>query len=247
MENNPTVWKFARVWVRMGVMNAVTPTPRRGRPPKAQAQLTRSAIREAALTVIDRDGIAAVSMRSVSRLLGVDAKSLYHHVADKDDLLDAVAEHLLGELTAPELTGELRADLTALAHEFRRVTLAHPEAASLVLTRQLSTLAGLAPIDAALSVLTHAGADPEQAVRLLRVLVAALVGMLLREVSAGPTFGSSDPTDIAVRQTALEGSGLPEVVACAPFLARFDQDGEFASGVDLVVDFVVSHLAVTHA
>ena len=223
-------------------MNAVTPAPRRGRPPKALAQLTRSTIREAALQVIDHDGIAAVSMRSVSRLLGVDAKSLYHHVADKDDLLDAVAEHLLGQLLPPTPTGDLRTDLRALAYEFRRVTLAHPEAATLVLTRQMSTLAGLTPVDALLSVLRQAGANPEQSVRLTRVLVAAVVGMLLREVSAGPTFGSGNPADIATRHSELEGSALPEVVACAPFLARFDRDEEFASGVDLMVDFVAVQL-----
>lgn len=223
-------------------MNAATPTPRRGRPPKALAQLTRSTIREAALTVIDQDGIAAVSMRSVSRLLGVDAKSLYHHVADKDDLLDAVAEHLLGQLRPPAPTGELRTDLRALAYEFRRVTLAHPEAATLVLTRQMSTLAGLAPVEALLSILHRAGAGPELAVRLTRVLVAAVVGMLLREVSAGPTFGSGKPADIAARQAELEDSALPEVVACAPFLARFDRDQEFASGVDLLADFAAFQL-----
>jgi AcrR family transcriptional regulator len=224
-------------------MNAATPTPRRGRPPKAQAQLTRSTIREAALTVIDNEGIAAVSMRSVSRLLGVDAKSLYHHVADKDDLLDAVAEHLLGQLRPPTPTGDLRTDLRALAYEFRRVTLAHPEAATLVLTRPMSTAAGLTPVEAVLSTLRHAGAGPEQAVRLTRVLVAALIGMLLREVSAGPTFGSADPADIAARQSELEDSALPEVVACAPFLARFDRDEEFASGVDLLADFAALQVA----
>ena len=216
--------------------------PRRGRPPKAQTQLTRAAIREAALIVIDRDGIAGVSMRSVAQLLGVDAKSLYHHVNDKDDLLDAVAEHLLGQLRVPALSGELRGDLKALAHEFRRVTLAHPEAASLVLTRQLSTLAGLAPIEAILSVLRRAGAAPQQAVHYVRTLVAALVGMLLREVSAGPTFGSGDPAEVAARQRELESSGLPEVVSAAPYLARFDRDAEFESGVDLVVEFVASQL-----
>jgi len=224
-------------------MNAVTPAPRRGRPPKALAQLTRSTIREAALTVIDHEGIAAVSMRSVSRRLGVDAKSLYHHVADKDDLLDAVAEHLLGQLRPPTPTGELQTDLRALAHEFRRVTLAHPEAATLVLTRQMSTLAGLTPVSALLAILRRAGAGPEHAVRLTRVLVATVVGMLLREVSAGPTFGSGKPADIAARQSELAGSALPEVVACAPFLARFDRDEEFASGVDFVVDFVSFQLA----
>lgn len=75
------------------------PAPaRRGRPPKAQKQLSRAAVRAAALAVIDAEGIDALSMRTVSRSLSVDAKSLYHYVQDKDDLLDAVAEYLLEQL-----------------------------------------------------------------------------------------------------------------------------------------------------
>lgn len=148
----------------MGVMNAAAPSPRRGRPPKAEAQPTRSAIREAALTVIDRDGIAALSMRlGYSRLLGVDAKSLYHHVADKDDLLDAVAEHSCsGNSKRQSRRATCGRILKALAHEFRRATLAHPEAAPLVLTRQISTLPGLAPTEAVLSVLRRAELPPSR-------------------------------------------------------------------------------------
>ncbi|WP_063043554.1 TetR/AcrR family transcriptional regulator [Nocardia pseudovaccinii] len=220
---------------------ATTQPPRRGRPPKAQAQLSRAAIRDAALTVIDAEGIAAVSMRSVSRTLGVDAKSLYHHVDGKDDLLDTVAEYILGQLRMPEPTDSIEADLRALAYEFRRVTLAHPEAATLVLTRQLSSLAGLAPIEAALTVLRRTGRTPEEAVHLLRTLLATLVGTLLREVSAGPTFGTSDADGIAEREHALAASGLPQVTLAAPHLARFDRDREFEYAVDLIVRVITSH------
>lgn len=221
-------------------------TPRRGRPPKAEAQLTREAILGAALAVIDDEGISAVSMRSVSRRLGVDAKSLYHYVDGKDGLLDAVAEHLLGQLRVPDLSGRVDEDLVALAHEFRRVTLAHPEAATLVLTRQLSSLAGLGPVEAVLTVLRRGGASPEEAVHLMRTLLATLIGTLLREVSAGPTFGTADTDAIADRRRDLEASGLPEVAAAAPYLARFDRDAEFASAVGLAVAFVTSRLG-THA
>ncbi|UGT68446.1 TetR/AcrR family transcriptional regulator C-terminal domain-containing protein [Nocardia gipuzkoensis] len=217
-------------------------TPRRGRPPKAEAQLSRAAIREAALAVIDADGIGAVSMRTVGRVLGVDAKSLYHHVASKDDLLDAVAEHILGQLRVPSPTDSVEDDLRALAHEFRRVTLAHPQAAILVLTRQLSSQAGLAPIEAVLTVLRRTGDSAEEAVHLLRTLLAALVGTLLREVSAGPTFGTSDADGIAERERTLEASGLPQVALAAPHLARFDRDSEFDYTVDLLVHVVTSRL-----
>lgn len=212
--------------------------PRRGRPPKAQAQLTRAAIRDAALAVIDGEGIAAVSMRSVGRVLGVDAKSLYHYVEGKDDLLDAVAEHVLEQLRIRPATGDFGADLRALGHEFRRVTLAHPEAATLVLTRQLSSMSGLAPIEAVLTVLRRTGISAGEAVHLLRTLLAALIGTLLREVSAGPTFGAGTADGIAERRKTLEASGLAEVTAAAPYLARFDRDDEFEATLDLIVDLV---------
>lgn len=220
---------------------ASTQPPRRGRPPKAQAQLSRTAIRDAALAVIDAEGIGAVSMRSVSRTLGVDAKSLYHHVDGKDDLLDTVAEYILEQLRMPESTESIEADLRALAYEFRRVTLAHPEAAPLVLTRQLASLAGLAPIEAVLTVLRRTGRTPEEAVHLLRTVLATLVGTLLREVSAGPTFGTDDADGIAERRHALEASGLPRVALAAPHLARFDREREFEYTVDLIVDVITSH------
>jgi TetR/AcrR family tetracycline transcriptional repressor len=216
--------------------------PRRGRPPKAQAQLSRAAIREAALQVIDAEGVGAVGMRSVSRVLGVDAKSLYHHVDGKDDLLDVVAEHVLGQLRIPAPTGSVEGDLRALAHEFRRVTLAHPQAATLVLTRQLSSLTGLAPVEALLAVLRRAGRTSEEAVHLLRTLLAALIGTLLREVSAGPLFGTSDIEGIAERQRTLESSGLTQVALAAPHLARFDRDREFEYTLDLIVAVVTTRL-----
>ncbi|WP_330180292.1 TetR/AcrR family transcriptional regulator C-terminal domain-containing protein [Nocardia sp. NBC_01503] len=222
--------------------DAATPArPRRGRPPKTEAQLSRAAIQRAALSVIDTEGIAAVSMRSVSRMLGVDAKSLYHHIEGKDDLLDAVAEHILGQLHIPAPTDSLDGDLRALAHEFRRVTLAHPEAAMLVLTRQLSSPVGLTPTEAILALLHRAGIAPEQAVHLLRTLLATLVGTLLREVSAGPTFGTADPAEIAERQRALQDSGLPTLVPAAPYLAHFDRDQEFEYTLDLIVRIVTSY------
>ncbi|MFF3226660.1 TetR/AcrR family transcriptional regulator [Nocardia suismassiliense] len=225
-----------------GVVPTRTDPPRRGRPPKAQAQLSRAAIRDAALEVIDNEGIGALAMRSVSRVLGVDAKSLYHHVAGKDDLLDAVAEHVLEQLRIPAPTGSIETDLRTLAHEFRRVTLAHPEAATLVLTRQLSSMAGLAPIEALLTVLRSAGATPEEAVHLLRTLLATLIGTLLREVSAGPLFSTSDPDEIAQRQHTLEDSGLTQVASAAPHLARYDRDREFDFTLDLIIDLVNARL-----
>ncbi|MGY0541518.1 TetR/AcrR family transcriptional regulator [Nocardioides sp. YJ-D4] len=224
-----------------------TPEPRRetrrGRPPKGASQLTRAAIVTAALKVIDVEGIDSVSMRSVARILGVDAKSLYNHIADKDDLLDAVAEHLLGSMRLPIATGDLRVDLLAIAQAFRDRALAHPQAAPLVLTRQLGSFEGLAPVEAVLAVLRSAGFEQHQAVQILRSLIATLIGTLLREVHAGPTYGTTDADGIAQRQAALEDSGLARVTEAAADLARFDSDAEYQFTLDLILDAVAARLA----
>ncbi|MEU7482304.1 TetR family transcriptional regulator [Lentzea sp. NPDC042327] len=212
---------------------------RRGRPPKGAAVLSRAAVVAATLQVLDAEGTAAVGMRSVARVLGVDPKSLYNHVAGKDDLLDAVAEHLLAGLALPARTGDPRHDLHAIADSFRTRALEHPQAAPLVLTRQLGSLEGLAPVDAVLTVLLDAGAPAAEAVHLLRMLLATLVGTLLREVAAAPAFGDPDGS----RAEVLAGSGLPAVAALAPQLARFDRRAEFDYGVMLAVTAVLDRIA----
>jgi len=224
-----------------------TREPRRGRPPGGAPRLTRVAIVDATLEVIDADGIDAVSMRSVAHSLGVDAKSLYNHVAGKDGLLDAVAEQILGSVRLPEPTGDVRGDLRAIGDAFRDGALAHPRAAPLVLTRRLTSLTALAPVEAVLGVLSTAGCPPRDAVPLLRGLVAALAGTLLREVRAGPARGAADAPGIARRQAVLERSGLPHVAEAAADLSRFDGDAEYAYALDLALDAVTARLGERRA
>nr|WP_251691245.1 TetR family transcriptional regulator [Streptomyces sp. CHD11] len=219
---------------------------RRGRPPKGTAQLSKDVIVHATLEVIDAEGVSGVGMRSVARVLGVDAKSLYNHVDGKDGLLDAVAEHVLGGVRIPAATGDLRTDLPAIAGAFRERALLHPEAAPLVLTRQMASFEGLAPVEALLSVLRSAGVPNGESVQLMRVLLALLIGTLLREVQAGPTLGTSDKDSIAARRTMLENSGLPHVTEAAPHLARFDRAAEYAYTVRAATALVLDRISASH-
>lgn len=224
----------------MGFMT--TPRPRRGRPALGAPKLTRATVVEATLTLIDRDGVAEVSMRSIARHLSVDAKSLYNHVRDKDDLLDAVTEHLLRSIVVHVPTGDLRTDLAGVARAFRTAAQAHPRAATLVLTRQVQSVAALAPTQSILDVLLAAGFEPGEAVHLMRSQLAALIGTLLREFEAAPTFGMTDAEAITRREAALAACGLPAVQAVAPELARFDADAEFEYMIELSISAVEARL-----
>lgn len=225
----------------MGCMD--TATPRRGRPPKGESRLTREAIVEATLDVIADSGVGGVTMRAVGRELGVDAKSLYNHVDGKGGLLDSVAEHVLATIALPALTGDTEVDLRAIAAAFRAPALRHPEAAALVLTRRLASFEGLTPVELVLSVLRDAGCPPDESVHLLRVFVATLIGSLLREVRAGPTFGTTDTEKLERRRTELEGSGFTAIVGAAQYLARFDGPTEYEFAVEFAIEGLMARLA----
>ena len=113
--------------------NAKRRIPRAGRP--TTALITRRAAAEAALAMIDLNGLEALSLQSVARVLGVSAPSLYHHFRDKEELLTHVARGLLLEVGAEQGTGSLswQERIIELSLATRRMLLRHPNAAPLVL------------------------------------------------------------------------------------------------------------------
>jgi len=204
-------------------------TARRGRP--SPSVLSRDRILLAGLALVDEEGLDAVSMRKLARRLGVDPMSLYNHVDGKDALLDGIAEVLLAAIPAPPPEADLRETMSALAHGFRAAMLDHPRAAPLVLTRRLASMTALAPVEAALAPLLAAGFPPDRAVHGLRAVLAFLIGTLMREVEAAPTFGGS-----VQRLADLSASGLPAVAAAAPYLAVCDHEAEFEFGLRIMLD-----------
>ncbi|MCY7287432.1 MAG: TetR family transcriptional regulator, partial [Cryobacterium sp.] len=88
--------------------------------------LSRERIIGAAAAVADRAGVAAVSMRSVAKVLGVEAMSLYHHVPSKEALLDDLADWVFERIELPEVGDTWREALTARARSARSVLTAHP-------------------------------------------------------------------------------------------------------------------------
>src|SRR5438270_2408762 len=111
----------------------------RSTPKKAGDTLTRERVCEAALALVDEEGLDALSMRRLGTRLHVEAMSLYRHVRDKADLLDALHAAVLGDLAA-ELRPQAgptdwRELLARLARALRKALLAHPKVVPLFATR----------------------------------------------------------------------------------------------------------------
>lgn len=99
---------------------------RRQREPD-QPALSRAAIVREAITMLDAEGIEALSMRKLATRLNAGATSLYRHVATKDELMELAVDEVFGEITLPPADSpDWRAAATEAAGAFRATALRHP-------------------------------------------------------------------------------------------------------------------------
>ena len=151
--------------------------------------LSRDRIVRAAVDLIDRDGLDALSMRKLGAALGVEAMALYRHVGSKERLLDGVVEVLLEELELPaERGGGLGSwedAWLALARSYRRLARRHRGAFRLLALSPISTAARFDRAEAPIAMLREAGFDERRAPLAVRTLLSYADGHLLRELAEG--------------------------------------------------------------
>src|ERR1044072_5036279 len=88
-------------------------------------RLSRGRISEAAIALADEHGLESLSMRKLGEALGVEAMSLYNHVANKDDLLDAMIDVVFGEIELPSGEDGWRSAMRQRANSVRSVLSRH--------------------------------------------------------------------------------------------------------------------------
>jgi len=200
--------------------------------PKTGEPLTRQRVLEAALHLIDREGLEGFSMRKLGAMLGVEAMSLYNHVESKRALFDGVIEWLIVQAPSPEqLDGTPREELWAFAHAFRDVLRAHPRVLPLVATSPLRTPATLAILDHLLATIHRAQITGVQAIYALQCLVGFIVGHTWIEIGTPPVAdlerGPNGPT---VWQQ-FPAASYPTLHALLPEIAQWNPDREFDFGL----------------
>nr|WP_249262705.1 TetR/AcrR family transcriptional regulator C-terminal domain-containing protein [Mycobacterium bohemicum] len=210
--------------------------------------LNRSIILQAALRIVDRDGVDGLSMRRLSQMVGRDPVMLYRHVPNKAAVLDGIAETVLAKLsvdsTDPDWSGQLR----AVARNFRQLALAHPNTVPLLVTRPLATPLGqrppgmLRPLEDVLALLTSAGFTGEDALHIYRVLFGYLYGHVLNELQE--VIERPEETDHVLRLGLhrLAITDFPRLRALAPALASYDGAAELDRFLDLLLPGVTATL-----
>jgi AcrR family transcriptional regulator len=160
----------------------------------AAPTLSRAEVCQEALALVDEEGLAALSMRRLGARLGVEAMSLYNHVRDKADLLDALHAAVLGELAPARADGDWRALLTAQAGALRDALAAHPKLVPVIATRPVRAPESQATIARAHAALCAAGFSPRDAERAIHAVGVFTLGHALSE-SGGDSLadGASPP------------------------------------------------------
>jgi AcrR family transcriptional regulator len=150
-----------------------------GRP----AQISREEVLQASLAIADAEGLDAVTMQAVARRLGVTPMALYRHVASKADLLDALVEGLLTELSPP--AGDLppRERLRAMGRSIREVARRHPSLFPLLLQRPAVTPQSRRVRDSVCAALEEAGLGAAQARQAERLLSTVVLGFAASETA----------------------------------------------------------------
>ncbi|MBL1077745.1 TetR/AcrR family transcriptional regulator C-terminal domain-containing protein [Nocardia sp. 2] len=144
--------------------------------------LSRDRIRDAALSLIDRDGLPELSMRKLAAELGVQAASLYGHYPTKDDVLDDIARGIMARVdTSVFDSGDWREGLTAWARSYRAALVRHPNFVPYLASGPGNRDENLRAADAVHGGLVTAGWPPRE---------ATMIGAATRYLVMGSTIGS---------------------------------------------------------
>lgn len=200
--------------------------------------LNRDRVVRAAMDLADDSGIESLTMRKLGRRLGVEAASLYNHVARKDDLLDGMADVVVAEIDLPSGGVHWKEAMRRRAVSAREVFSRHPWAAGLIDSREASGPSRLSYVDQVLGTLLDAGFSPSTAGRAFVALDSYVYGFERQRSS----IGMGDEVDGAEMAREVLEHIQQELY---PSLARvamgyetepYDDAAAFEFGLNLILD-----------
>ena len=193
-------------------------------------QLKRADVVTGALTLLDTDGLDGLTMRKLGALLGVQAGGIYWHFTNKDALLAAMADRIVGELTTTPLEpGPWDAQLAEIAHRLRRAMLAHRDGARVVAGTYVVEPNTVRGGEAAMRILTDAGFPMDRAGWVLFAAMYYVLGHTIEE-QAQQAQGDWEQRGADLPDTDLSRA-LEGVVKANP-------EERFAYGLELFLDGV---------
>ena len=215
-----------------------------------RAALSKDRVLRAAIALAVRDGIESLTMRKLADELGAGAMSLYHHVPNKEQLLDGMIDIVFGEIEPPSTDVDWKIALRRRAISTREVLNRHRWAVGLMESRRTPGPASLRVHDAVLGCLREGGFSIEMAIHAYSVQDAYIYGFALQEKSL-PFDTPEESAAVAEEQVrrfaelaeerqlgalAEEFPYLAEVVGGHVAKVGYDFTAAFEYGLDLILD-----------
>src|SRR5688572_15721904 len=201
--------------------------------------LTRERVLCAAVDLADAGGIATLTMRKLGQALGVEAMSLYNHVANKDDILDGIVDLVFAEIGPPPRGGDWRSAMRERAFAARATLARHPWAIGLMESRLTPGPATLRHHDAVIGCLREAGFSIPLAAHAFSALDSYIYGFALQQANL-PFRTAEEVAEMAetfLRHFPADAyPHLAELTIEHVLRPGYDYADEFAFGLDLVLD-----------
>jgi AcrR family transcriptional regulator len=199
--------------------------------------LSRDRVLRAAIRLADEGGLESVSMRRLGQVLRVEAMSLYKHVANKDDILDGIADLVMGDFEVPSGDVDWKTSIRRGAISAHQVLLRHPWASSLIESRLNAGPARLHYLDAVIGVLSAAGFTMPLVIRAIMALDSHTYGFVLQEL-AWPFDDENAPEVAATFARGLPAGDYPNLVSMAEMVttAPHGVPVDFEFGLDLILN-----------
>ena len=205
---------------------------------RTRTPLTRDRVLGAAIAIADERGVGAVTMRKVASRLGVEAMSLYNHVANKDDILDGMVDLVIAELDLPSDTGSWREAMRRRAVSAREVFGRHPWVPLLMDSRTTSGPARLRYADWVLGTLMEAGFSTLAAEQAFSLLDSYLYGFAIQQFNFSADSDAS-PEEMAEAILAfIPAEEYPYLHRMTNYAIRegYDAEADFAFGLEIILD-----------
>jgi AcrR family transcriptional regulator len=204
-----------------------------------RTRLARERVLVAAIDLADKGGVGSLSMRKLGKQLGVEAMSLYNHVANKDDLLDAMVDVVFGEIGLPPTEADWQTAMRQRALAARDALARHPWAIGLMESRHRPGPATLRHHDAVLGCLRGAGFSIAMAAHAYSVLDSYIYGFALQQASL-PFRTSEEAVKLAdsmLQQFPADSyPHLAELTVQHVLRPGYDYADEFEFGLDLILN-----------
>ena len=200
------------------------------RPPNRRS-LTRERIESDALSLIEREGLNAFSMRRLGQTLEVEAMSLYHHFPSKAHLLDALVDRVLASIPIPSREQDPASRLRQLVRHWRDVARRHARFYAWLSLHRWNSATGVAFLAEVLSCFTDAGLDSERAARGFRALGYYVLGATLDETQGY----ANGPTSLKPLTQAELEMLHPQVAQAGRYFTPDQFDTTFELGLDVLL------------